>query len=177
MSLFKVENLSVHGGSNRIYARHMNINSDMFDTEGSVSSAISEEKEFGIDKFETYEIFADRVKKSKEALVKKLSELKEAGKKVVSYGATSKSTTVFNYCDIDETLIECITDTTPDKQGLLAPGSQISVVDRKSVNLNDYDYAFLGAWNFKEVIADKEREFVENGGKFITHVPEVMVFS
>jgi hypothetical protein len=41
----------------------------------------------------------------------------------------------------------------------------------------DYDYAFLGAWNFKDVIANKEREFVENGGKFITHVPEVMVFS
>ena len=92
-------------------------------------------------------------------------------------GATSKSTTVFNYCGIDKTLIECITDTTPDKQGLLAPGSHIPVVDRESVNLNDYDYVFLGAWNFKDVIANKEREFVENGGKFITHVPEVMVYS
>ena len=41
----------------------------------------------------------------------------------------------------------------------------------------DYDYVFLGAWNFKDVIANKEREFVENGGKFITHVPQIMVFS
>ena len=43
--------------------------------------------------------------------------------------------------------------------------------------LNNVDYVYLGAWNFKDVIANKEREFVENGGKFITHVPEVMVFS
>ena len=132
---------------------------------------------FGLDQFETYQIFADRVKKSKEVLHRKLSNLKHNGKRIVSIGATSKSTTVFNYCGIDSSLIDCITDTTPDKQGLLAPGSHIPVVDRESVNLNDYDYAFLGAWNFKSVIANKESEFVKNGGKFITHVPEVMDFS
>ena len=106
-----------------------------------------------------------------------LTKLKDDGKRVVSIGATSKSTSVFTYLGIDESLVECITDTTPDKQGLLAPGSHIPVVDRESVNLNDYDYSFLGAWNFKDVIANKERELIESGGKFITHVPEVMVFS
>jgi methylation protein EvaC len=95
----------------------------------------------------------------------------------MSIGATSKSTTVFNYCGIDGLLIECITDTTPDKQGMYSPGSHIPVVDRESVNLNDYDYVFLGAWNFKEVITDKEKDFIENGGKFITHVPGVTVFT
>ena len=95
LNLFKVENLSVHGGSNRIYARHMNINSDMFDIEGSVFSSIHEEKEFGLDKFETYQVFAERVEKSKNDLVKKLKDLKSEGKRVASYGATSKSTTVF----------------------------------------------------------------------------------
>ena len=174
--LFRVDNLSVHGGSNRIYVRHANIPTDLIPDE-FVRNNLQKEKEFGIDKFQTYEIFAERVEKSKEDLCKLLSELKEAGKKVASYGATSKSTTVFNYCDIDETLIECITDTTPDKQGLLAPGSHIPVVDRESVNLKDFDYVFLGAWNFKDSIANRERDFIKAGGKFITHVPEVMEFS
>jgi methylation protein EvaC len=177
LSLFKVENLSVHGGSNRIYARHMNINSDMFDTEGSVNSAINEEKEFGLDKFETYEVFADRVKKSKDDLVNKLKQLKEQGVKVASYGATSKSTTVFNYCDIGIDLIEIITDTTPDKIGLYAPGSHIPVKNRDEVDILEFDYLFLGAWNFKDSIANKEQEFINKGGKFITHVPQVMEFS
>ena len=110
-------------------------------------------------------------------MVRCLSNLRRNGKSIISIGATSKSTTVFNYCGIDDSLIECITDTTPDKQGLLAPGSHIPVVDRESVNLNDYDYAFLGAWNFKEVIANKESDFVQNGGQFITHVPKIMTFS
>ena len=174
--LFKVDNLSVHGGSNRIYARHANIPTDLM-VENSVKNNISEEITFGVDNFKTYEIFAERVKKSKNDLVELLLDLEMSGKKVVSIGATSKSTTVFNYCGIDPVLIKLITDTTSDKQGLFSPGSHIPIVDRESVDLNDYEYAFLGAWNFKDVIANKEREFIENGGKFITHVPEVMVFS
>ena len=173
MKVFRVDNLSVHGGSNRIYATHI----DNGEVEDSVKNNINEEMVFGVDEFETYQIFAERIEKSKKDLVELLNKLKNEGKKVISIGATSKSTTVFNYCGIGSDLIECITDTTPDKQGTLAPGSYIPVVDRDTVDLNEYDYAFLGAWNFKDLIANKERDFVENGGKFITHVPEIMVFS
>ena len=174
--IFDVDNLSVHGGSNRIYAKKPNIPSDNI-ISPKVLQNLREEESFGVGNFETYEIFAKRVKDSKDRLLRCLGNLRHNGKKIISIGATSKSTTVFNYCGIDDTLIDCITDTTPDKQGLLAPGSHIPVVDRESVDLNKYDYAFLGAWNFKDVIANKEREFVENGGKFITHVPQIMVFS
>ena len=173
LTLFDVDNISVHGGSNRIYASK---SSDVV-VKDSVTRNLMEERQFGVDKFETYQIFADRIEKSKKDLVNLLTKLKNEGKKVISIGATSKSTTVFNYCGIRSDLIEFITDTTPDKQGTLAPGSYIPVVARDIVNLNEYDYAFLGAWNFKDLIANKEREFVENGGKFITHVPEIMVFS
>ena len=174
--MFDVDNLSVHGGSNRIYAKKPNLPSDNVMSE-NVFQNLREEKDFGVDNFETYEIFAKRVKDSKDELLRCLGNLKHNGKKIISIGATSKSTTVFNYCGIDSSLIDCITDTTPDKQGLYAPGSHIPVVDRESVNLNDYDYAFLGAWNFKDVIANKESEFVAGGGQFITHVPKIMTFS
>ena len=173
LQIFSVDNLSVHGGSNRIYACHI----DSCISGDSVGENLKEEKDFGINNFETYEIFAKRVKESKDELVRCLSNLKHNGKSIISIGATSKSTTVFNYCGIDSSLIDCITDTTPDKQNLLAPGSHIPVVDRESVDLNDYDYALLGAWNFKSVIANKESEFVKNGGQFITHVPKIMMFS
>tara|TARA_B100002019_G_scaffold292190_1_gene314544 strand:- start:550 stop:1737 length:1188 start_codon:yes stop_codon:yes gene_type:complete len=176
LMIFDVENLSVHGGSNRIYAKKPNIPSDNIITQNYYDN-IAEEAVFGIDEFETYKIFAERVEESKGKLFRCLGNLRHNGKKILSIGATSKSTTVFNYCGIDDSIVDCITDTTPSKQGLLAPGSHIPVVSRDSVNLNDYDYAFLGAWNFKDVIANKERDFVKNGGKFITHVPEIMIFS
>ena len=92
-------------------------------------------------------------------------------------GATAKSTTVFNYCGVGTDLIDVITDTTIDKQGKFSPGMHVPIVSREDINILDYDYVYLGAWNFKDVIANREKEFVENGGKFITHVPEVMIFS
>ena len=39
------------------------------------------------------------------------------------------------------------------------------------------DYAFLGAWNFKNEIIKKEKEFIKKGGKFITHVPFVRIIN
>ena len=174
--IFDVDNLSVHGGSNRIYAKKPDIPSDNT-IKQNVSDNILNEKLFGINEFSTYVEFAERVEESKRELIELLRGLKVNGKRVVSIGATSKSTTVFNYCEIGPDLIECITDTTPDKQGTIAPGSSIPVVSRDSVNLLDYDYAFLGAWNFKSLIANAEREFVESGGQFITHVPKIMTFS
>ena len=173
LQIFRVDNLSVHGGSNRIYACHM----DSCLVGDSVRYNLQEESVFGISNFETYEIFADRAKNSKEVLHRKLSNLKHNGKEIMCIGATAKSTTVFNYCGIGPDLISVITDTTKDKQGMYSPGVHIPVVSRDSINLNDYHYAYLGAWNFKDVIANKEREFVENDGQFITHVPQVMSFS
>ena len=172
LTLFRVDNLSVHGGSNRIYAAKGNV-----EVEQSVVDNLTEESIFGINHFQTYEIFAKRVENSKEELLRCLKNLKHNGKKIISIGATAKSTTVFNYCKIGTELIDVITDTTADKQGKFSPGMHIPILSREDVNILDYDYVYLGAWNFKDVIANKEREFVENGGKFITHVPQVMVFS
>ncbi len=174
--IFDVDNLSVHGGSNRIYAKKPNIPSNNT-VSGSVRDNLLEEKLFGLNEFETYLAFAQRVEKSKQSLVNLLQKIKVSGKKVMSIGATAKSTTVFNYCNIGTDLIDVITDTTIDKQGKFSPGVHIPIMSREDIDILDYDYVYLGAWNFKDVIANKEQEFVKNGGKFITHVPTVMEFS
>ena len=166
LELCRVDNLEVHGGSNRIFAR---LTSDS-PPEDSVIDNLKREEEFGLNDFETYVEFGKRVEKSKEDLLEILHKAKSDGKKVMTIGATCKSSIVFNYCGIDSSLMECITDTTPDKQNLLAPGSHIPVVDRKDIDITKYDYAFLGAWNFIDYIRENEKEFK---GEYITHVPEV----
>ena len=92
---------------------------------------------------------------------------------MIAYGATSKSTTVFNYCDIGPELIECITDTTPEKQGKLSPGMHIPVLAPGLDIDESVDYVYLGAWNFINEIMHNERDFTDRGGKFISHVPVV----
>lgn len=168
LQIVKVENLSVHGGSNRIYAKKIGAKVDK-----SVEDNKSYERILGLDKYETYKTFAKKVKQSKKDLVKILKQCKAEGKKVVSYGATSKSTTIFNYCNIGPDLISYITDTTPEKQGKLSPGVHIPILSPKQGFDETVDFAYLGAWNFITEIKDKEQEFITRGGKFITHVPSV----
>ena len=170
LKIWKVDVLeNVHGGSCRIYAVHENNPVKKVD-----STLMQFERICGINKsgFEIYYSFARNVQKSKEALVDALSALKDKGKKVISFGATSKSTTVFNYCGIGNELIDYITDRTDDKIGKFSPGKHIPII-AEGVGFDDsVDAVFLGAWNYKDAILTKYSDFK---GSWITHVPEVSV--
>jgi len=100
-----------------------------------------------------------------------LKKIIKDNKKIIGYGATAKAVTVLNYCNIDRELIKNFTDTTPEKINTFLPGKNIKILGYKKDILKKYDYAFLGAWNFKKEIFKKEKTYINNGGKFITHVP------
>ena len=104
-----------------------------------------------------------------------LKDLKSQNKTIVGYAATSKSTTILNYCGIGPDLIDFICDTTPIKQGKFSPGMHIPIVPYEDFASKSADYAFLFAWNHTTEIMEKEKEFMASGGKWITHVPTVRV--
>jgi len=178
--IFKVDCVGTHGGSNRIYAAKNRKLLSASANDRVVTTSVSEalDKEYGLklDKFETYCEFADRVQKSKKDLVDLLSSLKNDGNKIIGYGATSKSTIVFNYCGIDDGILDYISDTTESKQNMISPGMHIPIIAPPENGIaDDVDYAFLGAWNYEEEILKKESAFVDRGGKFVTHVPDVRI--
>ena len=94
---------------------------------------------------------------------------------MVGYAATSKSTTVINFCQLTDELLEFISDTTPIKQGKFSPGSHIPVKPHQDFSADYPDYALLFGWNHAEEIIAKEQEFKTVGGKWIVYVPKVQV--
>jgi len=170
LDIFRVQETDVHGGSNRIFACAVGSR----EIENSVISSLDKERNARLNDIETYVAFADRVAQSKEQLVGLLTELKRGGNKIISYGATAKSTTVFNYCKIDTSLIDYIVDITPAKQGKFSPGMHIPVISPEEGFDESANYAFLGAWNYEKEITEKEAQFLKNG-RFISHVPYVRV--
>jgi len=141
----------------------------------SVAAQLSKEAAIGLDKIETYESFRKNCENSRDELVSLLKKLKAEGKKVAGYGATSKSTTVTNYCGIGPDLVEFISDTTPIKQGKFSPGVHISIRPYEAFTGDPPDYALLFAWNHKREIFDKEATFTRKGGRWIVYVPKVSV--
>ncbi len=173
LEVFDLEELSTHGGSTRFYAKRRGRQSHVVSER--VQQAIDRELAAGLTELPTYLRFAERVQQSRTDLVQLLSELKAQGKTIISYGATYKSATIFNFCQIGTSLLDCIVDTTPGKQGKFSPGMHIPIVSPEEGLGQTVDFAFLGAWNFRSEIIAKEREFVGRGGHFITHVPDVHI--
>ena len=168
LEIFNIEELNTHGGSNRVYFKKKT--NKKFKISKNVKRHLSTEKKYGIHKFRTYQIFAKNVNKSKKSLIKIFQSIKKKKKKIIGYGATYKSSTVLNFCKIHKNYINYFVDTTPTKSGKFTPGSHIPIKAYKGIS-DDVDYAFLGAWNFKDEIFKKEKKFIKRGGKFITHVP------
>jgi len=157
--------LNTHGGSMRYYLQKNTDNTKS----PNLQAALSDEENFGIRSLSTYEKFSQNCELSKELFRENLLSANKAGQKVVGYGATSKSTTILNYCEIGPDLIQFITDTTPTKINKFTPGMHIPVLDYS--NFHPYpDLGVLFAWNHKEEILQKESSFIESGGRFITHL-------
>ena len=171
LEIFKVDNLTTHGGSNRVYVKKKNNKS--LSIGNSVDQNVQRESVYGMNDIFVYEQFANRVKESKAQLVKLLHRFKNDGRKIISYGATYKSATIFNYCMIGVDLIDYIVDTTLNKQGKFSPGMHIPIISPEEGFDGSVDYTFLGAWNFTKEIMKKEQSYIDRGGKFITHVPSV----
>jgi SAM-dependent methyltransferase len=171
MELIDVLPQKTHGGSMRYVLAH----AGAYPVSGAVTQLLQKEQALGLHRLATFETFRKNVEQSRSDLVNLLRKLKSQGKRIAGYGATSKSTTILNYCGIGPDLIEYISDTTPIKQGKFTPGMHIPVKPYEAFQANPPDYAVLFAWNHAEEIMAKEKAFMEAGGRWIVHVPKVQV--
>jgi hypothetical protein len=120
----------------------------------------------------TYAGVQGRAERIKEKLRSMLLDEFEAGKRIAGYGAPAKSTTLLNFCEINrdhDQWLEFIEDTTPEKQGLVTPGTHIPVVAPGTYPAPDV--FLLLVWNYAASIIRREREFIEGGGRFIAPIP------
>lgn len=173
MQLVDIEHLSVHGGSMRYTIAHKNAKI----ISNAVKHQLAHEVSLGLNQIKTYEKLRHNIEKSRDDLLNLLQKIKKTGRRIAAYGATSKSTTITNYCKIGPQLIEFISDTTPIKQHKYSPGTHIPVKTYEQFKSNYPDYALLFAWNHAKEIMANETDFIASGGQWIVYVPEVNTLS
>ncbi len=161
----------VHGGSMRYFIAHKGTRTPA----PGVGRQKQKEEFLGLHRLETYHRLRHNIERSRDDLMELLHDLKQQDKRVVGYGATSKSTTVTNYCGITPDLVEFISDTTPIKQGKFSPGTHIPVRPYEQFVSRYPEFALLFAWNHAAEIMAKERNFRRAGGKWLVYVPKVQV--
>lgn len=171
MEVVDVEPQWTHGGSMRYVIARKGIRP----VSKNVYEYIKREKDLGLDKPDVYNRFRKNCEQSRNALLSLLKDIKKQNKRIVGYAATSKSTTILNYCGIGPDLIEFISDTTPIKQGKYSPGTHIPIRPYEEFLAQYPDYTLLFAYNHAKEIMEKEQNFVKSGGRWIVYVPEVKI--
>jgi hypothetical protein len=171
--LFDVDEIPTHGGSIRVYLRHIE------DSSKPVSAAVVNLRErelaAGLARMETYATFADQVMESKRALLELLIQLRRAGKLVAGYGAPGKGNTLLNYCGIRTDFLEFTVDRNPYKHGRFLPGTHIPIHSPERIRQRRPDYILILPWNLKAEIV-KQLDYVrEWGAKFIVPIPIAQV--
>ena len=174
LKIVNLENVDIHGGSTRYYITHTQ--NKKFKISSSIFTQINKEKKIGLDKFSTYKKFSQNIIRLKKKLIKLFKKIKSKNGKIIGYGASAKAVTVVNYCNLKKNYFEYFLDTTNNKIGNYLPGTEIIVRKYDKSKLNNNFFYFLGAWNFKKEIFDKEKNFLKNGGKFILHLPKPHIY-
>ena len=167
--MFDVEELSTHGGSLRIYARHQE---DTSKPVGSrVTQLLSHELEMGFGRIERYLGFRQQVEDTKRRLLAFLIDAKRAGRSVAGYGAPGKGNTLLNYCGIRTDFLEYTVDRSPHKHGKFTPGTHIPIFAPDRIDQTRPDYVLILPWNFKDEIVAQMSYIREWGGQFIVPIP------
>jgi methylation protein EvaC len=154
-----------HGGSMRYVISRINNHK----VSKNVRNILRKEKIKNIDNIKGCLKFKKNCENSKKKLIQKLKKFKKKKLTIAGYAATSKSTTILNYCNISKNYIDYICDTTKEKIGKYSPGMHIPIVSMRHFYKNPVDKIFLFAWNHKKEILKKENKVVKKS-KWFAHI-------
>lgn len=171
---FDLKRVSTHSGSIRVYVKHQ-ANKKYLPTK-RLKDFIDKEKKNNPSLVRKLINFSDNVNKHKKNLLDLIAEFKNKNVLIVGYGASGRANTLLNYCGLDNSMVSYIVDESQERYGRYTPGTHIPIVkpdifrkDKKNKTV------LLLAWNYKEQIMEKERGFIEKGGKFIIPFPKVSI--
>lgn len=175
LTLFDVEELPTHGGSLRIFGRHVD------DTSKPVTPRVAElrakEAAAGLTRLDSYHSFSERVKETKRELLQCLICAKKEGKSIVGYGAPGKGNTLLNYCGVGKDFLDYTVDRNPYKHGRFTPGTHIPIYPPERIRETRPDYLLILPWNLRNEIMQQMAFIREWGGKFIVPIPAATICS
>ncbi|MEY4307913.1 MAG: hypothetical protein RL422_116 [Bacteroidota bacterium] len=173
LKIIDVQMNSINGGSFAVTACKENA---MYKSNTPVIDwMLEQEEKMELNTVKPYIEFAERAFKHRESLMSLINALVADGKKVFGYGASTKGNVLLQFCGLTQKQIPYIAEVNEEKFGCFTPGSLIPIISEEDAKLMKPDYFLVLPWHFKENILSRERDFLENGGKFIFPLPEIEI--
>lgn len=157
LELYQVERRDINGGSVRLFIGHRGEHK----IGASVRNALRAEEQMPM------QTVGDNMVHHSESLKKLLVGLKDDGKTVHLYGASTRVGTILQAAKIDSSLVEYAADRSEHKWGMYMPGTDIPILSESSSRAMKPNYYLLGV-SFVDQAKERERAFLTRGGKFIS---------
>jgi SAM-dependent methyltransferase len=162
LEMVDAEGLSTHGGSVRLFVRHIG--------EGPVSSAVIALE--AAERSAAYRPLAVKAERHRLRLRRFLGDLKAGGLVIAGYAAPAKATTLLNWCGIGTETLDYVVDLAPTKQGRRIPGVGIPIFAPERMEDDPPDVVLVLAWNIAGEIAAQLQPLVARGVRLATPLPE-----
>lgn len=171
LAVYKVETLSTHGGSLRVWAAL----TDTMTIDPSVNLVLDQEKQVGMASASGYKNFQTIVASVAKSFYDFLQQAKQDHKTVVAYGAAAKGNTFLNYIQAGTELIPAVFDAATSKQGKFLPGSHIPILPPERLAEFNPDYVVILPWNISDEVTQQLKSVVPSHCKFVTAIPELKI--
>jgi hypothetical protein len=163
----------INGGSIRLFVGHRGKRQPTPEDFAVLQDLRVKEFELALDAAAPYERFARETERVRDELRALLERLRDEGKKVHVYGASTKGNTILQYIDASTDLVEYAADRNPEKWGSETIGTGIPIISEEESRAMKPDYYLALPWHFLGEFVEREKEFLDRGGKFIVPLPEV----
>lgn len=136
---------------------------------------LAEEERMGLGTSAPFLAFAERVFHRRESLRRLILALRNDGKRILAYGASTKGNVILQFCGFGPQEIEAVVDVNPAKHGRFTPGSGIPILSEEEGKKRNPDYYLVLPWHFRDFILKKEAPYLARGGRMIFPMPEIEI--
>jgi len=176
MKIFKTKFNNINGGSIRCYVTHKeNYKFDRKVNLAQINKILNNEKKIKIKSLKLYKNFFKRILNMRIEMTKLIKKLKDSGKIIHLYGASTKGNTILQWNRIDKDIIRYAADRNPQKWGTKTIGSQIEIISENDSKKMKPDYYLVLPWHFKKEFLKREKKFLNQGGKMIFPLPKIKI--
>jgi hypothetical protein len=173
MHLIDVSFNAINGGSFALTAAK--VSSSYRPNSSLINWYVRQERRMGLNTPRPFREFEQRIFMHKQELYDLLRTLKDEGKRIAGYGASTKGNVLLQLCGLDCDLIDYIVDINPLKHGCFTPGTNIPIIGETANIENLPDFFLVLPWHFREGILNREIKLRERGVQFIFPLPEIEI--
>lgn len=165
MSVFDASTNAVNGGSLRILVVKKEAKRKVSDNVGYL---LLREKVLHLEERETYRVFEKLIAYNTNRVREYIRRQKGL---VIGLGASTKGNVLLQMCGITKSMLPYISERNPEKVGLHTLGDDIELISEERARSLRPSCIFVIPWNFKAEIVDREREYLDQNGKFLFIMP------